>query len=99
MKRTTRYAIAGIGLALFGLAGCMGIVLSPFESSHNVQSVQYAIKAEPIEESVEPQHIYIEPQIVEQESEIEHQQDDDVYVSVNGYVSVYVDGYVNISVD
>ena len=72
MKRTTRYAIAGIGLALFGLAGCMGIILSPFESSHNVQSVQYTIKAEPIEESVEPQYIYVEPQIVEQESKIEY---------------------------
>ena len=72
MKRTTRYAIAGIGLALFGLAGCMGIILSPFESSHNVQSVQYTIKAEPIEESVEPQPIYIEPEIVELESEIEY---------------------------
>ena len=71
MKRTTRYAVAGIGIALFGLAGCMGIILSPFESSHNVQSVQYTIKTEPIEESVEPQHIYIEPQIVEQKSEIE----------------------------
>ena len=72
MKRTTRYAIAGIGLALFGLAGCIGIILSPFESSHNVQSVQYAIKTEPIEESVEPQPIYIEPEIVELESEIEY---------------------------
>ena len=71
MKRTTRYAVAGIGLALFGLAGCMGIILSPFESSHNVQSVQYTIKTEPIEESVEPQYIYVEPQIVEQESKIE----------------------------
>lgn len=75
MKRTTRYAIAGIGLALFGLAGCMGVILSPFESSHNVQSVQYTIKTEPIEESkfesVEPQYIYVEPQIVEQESEID----------------------------
>ena len=71
MKRTTRLAIAGIGLALFGLAGCMGIILSPFESSHNVQSVQYTIKTEPIEKSVEPQHIYVEPQIVELESEIE----------------------------
>ena len=72
MKRTTRYAVAGIGLALFGLAGCIGIILSPFESSHNVQSVQYTIEAEPIEESVEPQHIYIEPEIVELESEIEY---------------------------
>ena len=75
MKRTTRYAIAGIGLALFGLAGCMGVILSPLESSHNVQSVQYTIEAEPIEksklESVEPQHIYIEPEIVELESEID----------------------------
>ena len=71
MKRTTRYAVAGIGLALFGLAGCMGIILSPFESSHNVQSVQYTVKTEPIEESVEPQYIYVEPQIVEQESKIE----------------------------
>ena len=71
MKRTTRYAVAGIGIALFGLAGCMGIILSPLESSHNVQSVQYTIKTEPIEESVEPQYIYIEPQIVEQESKIE----------------------------
>ena len=76
MKRTTRYAIAGIGLALFGLAGCMGVILSPLESSHNVQSVQYTIEAEPIEksklESVEPQPIYIEPEIVELESEIEY---------------------------
>ena len=71
MKRTTRYAVAGIGLALFGLAGCMGIILSPFESSHNVQSVQYTIKDEPIEESVELQPIYIEPEIVELESEID----------------------------
>lgn len=75
MKRTTRYAIAGVGLALFGLAGCMGIILSPFESSHNVQSVQYTIKTEPIEESkfesVEPKCIYVEPRIVEQESKIE----------------------------
>ena len=71
MKRTTRYAIAGIGLALFGLAGCMGVILSPLESSHNVQSVQYTIEAEPIEESVEPQPIYIEPEIVELESEID----------------------------
>ena len=67
MKRTTRYAVAGIGLALFGLAGCMGVL----ESSHNVQSVQYTIEAEPIEESVEPQPIYIEPEIVELESEID----------------------------
>lgn len=75
MKRTTRYAIAGIGLVLFGLAGCMGIIMSPFESSHNVQSVQYTIKTKPIEESkfesVEPQYIYVEPQIIKQESEIE----------------------------
>ena len=69
MKRTTRYAIAGIGLALFGLAGCIGIILSPFESSHNVQSVQYTIKTEPIEESKLES---VEPQIVEQESEIEY---------------------------
>ena len=71
MKRTTRITIAGIGLALFGLAGCMGVILSPFESSNNVQSVQYTIEAEPIEESVEPQPIYIEPEIVELESEID----------------------------
>lgn len=71
MKRTTRYAIAGIGLALFGLAGCMGIILSPFESSHDVQSVQYTIKTEPIEESKFESVDYVEPQIVEQKSEIE----------------------------
>ena len=74
MKRTTRYAVAGIGLALFGLAGCMGIILSPFESSHNVQSVQYTIKTEPIaddEITDVNQTVEIEPQIVEQESEIE----------------------------
>ena len=71
MKRTTRYSVAGIGLALFGLAGCMGVIMSPLESSHNMQSVQYTIEAEPIEESVEPQHIYIEPEIVELESEID----------------------------
>ena len=72
MKRTTRYSVAGIGLALFGLAGCMGIILSPFESSNNVQPMQYTIKDEPIEESVEPQPIYIEPEIVKLESEIEY---------------------------
>ena len=72
MKRTTRYSVAGIGLALFGLAGCMGVIMSPLESSNNVQSVQYTIEAEPIEESVEPQPIYIEPEIVELESEIEY---------------------------
>lgn len=71
MKRTTRYAVAGIGLALFGLAGCMGVIMSPLESSNNVQSVQYTIEADPIEESVEPQPIYIEPEIVELESEID----------------------------
>ena len=71
MKRTTRYAVAGIGLALFGLAGCMGIILRPFESSNNVQSVQCTIQTEPIEKSVEPQPIYIEPEIVELESEID----------------------------
>lgn len=71
MKRTTRYAIAGIGLALFGLVGCMGIILSPFESSHNVQSVQYTIKTELIEESKFESVDYVEPQIVEQKSEIE----------------------------
>ena len=76
MKRTTRYAVAGIGLTLFGLAGCMGVILSTSESSNNVQSIQCTIEAEPIEESklesVEPQHIYIEPEIVELESEIEY---------------------------
>ena len=76
MKRTTRYAIAGIGLALFGLAGCMGIILQPFdESNDETRPVQYSIKTEPIEESKfesdEPQYIYVEPQIVEQESEID----------------------------
>ena len=71
MKRTTRYTVAGIGIALFGLAGCMGVILSPFESSNNVQSVQYTIEAKPIEKSVEPQPIYIEPEIIKQESEID----------------------------
>lgn len=73
MKRTTRYAIAGIGLALFGLAGCMGVILQPFESSHEVHPVQYTIKAEPIENNEITdvnQIIKVEPQIVEQESEI-----------------------------
>lgn len=74
MKRTTRYAIAGIGLALFGLAGCMGVILQPFESSHEVRSVQYTIKTEPIEineEQEQDSKIEIEPQIVEQEAESE----------------------------
>lgn len=74
MKRTTRYAIAGIGLALFGLAGCMGVILQPFESSHEVRSVQYTIKTEPIEineEQEQDSKIEIEPQIAEQESEHE----------------------------
>ena len=73
MKRTTRLAIAGIGLALFGLAGCMGVILQPFKSSHEVHPVQYTIKAEPIENNEITdvnQIIKVEPQIVEQESEI-----------------------------
>ena len=49
----------------------MGIILSPFESSHDVQSVQYTIKTEPIEESKFESVDYVEPQIVEQKSEIE----------------------------
>lgn len=74
MKRTTRYAIAGIGLALFGLAGCMGVILQPFESSHEARPVQYTIKAEPIEDdeiTAVNQTIEIKPQIIEQESEID----------------------------
>ena len=74
MKRTTRLAIAGIGLALFGLAGCIGVVLQPFESSCEVHPVQYTIKAEPIENNEITdvnQIIEIKPQIVEQESEID----------------------------
>lgn len=74
MKHTTRYAIAGIGLALFGLAGCMGVILQPFESSHEVRPVQYTIKAEPIEDNEITnvnQIIEVEPQIIEQESEID----------------------------
>lgn len=78
MKRTTRYAIAGIGLALFGLAGCMGVILQPFEPrsrTTKVEPVQYSIKCEPIVDNAdtEEQHpIIIEPQIVEQESEIDN---------------------------
>lgn len=73
MKRTTRYAIAGIGLALFGLAGCMGVVLQPFESHDEARPVQYTIKTKPIENNEITdvnQIIKVEPQIVEQESEI-----------------------------
>lgn len=74
MKRTTRLAIAGIGLALFGLAGCVGVILQPFESSYKVQSVQYSIKTEPIvNDKITDvnQTIEIDPQIVEQKSEID----------------------------
>ena len=74
MKRTTRYAIAGIGLALFGLAGCMGVILQPFESNDEARPVQYTIKTKPIENNEITdvnKIIEIEPQIVEQESEID----------------------------
>lgn len=78
MKRTTRYAIAGIGLVLFGLTGCICAIVAPWKhetKSRDFNPVRYKIKAEPIEESKfesnEPQYIYIEPQIVEQESEID----------------------------
>ena len=74
MKRTTRLAIAGIGLALFGLAGCMGVILQPFESSHDARPVQYTIKTEPIENNkiTDVNNIIeVEPKIVEQESEID----------------------------
>lgn len=74
MKRTTRYAIAGIGLALFGLVGCMGVILQPFESNNEARPVQYTIKTEPIvndEITDVNQIIEIEPQIAKQESEID----------------------------
>ena len=74
MKRTTRYAIAGIGLALFGLVGCMGVILQPFESNDEARPVQYMIKTEPIENNEITdvnQIIEVEPQIVEQKSEID----------------------------
>lgn len=74
MKRTTRLAIAGIGLALFGLAGCIGVILQPFESNDEVRHVQYTIKTEPIENNDITdvnKIIEVEPQIVEQESEID----------------------------
>ena len=74
MKRTTRLAIAGIGLALFGFVGCMGVILQPFESNDEVRPVQYTIKTKPIENNDITdvnQIIEIKPQIVEQESEIE----------------------------
>ena len=77
MKRTTRYAIAGIGLALFGLAGCMGVILQPFESNDEARPVQYTIKTKPIENNDITdvnQIIEIEPQIIEQESEIYEQE-------------------------
>ena len=78
MKRTTRYAIAGIGLVLFGLTGCICAIVAPWKcetKTRDFNPVRYTIKAEPIEESKfesnEPQYIYIEPQIAEQESEID----------------------------
>lgn len=76
MKRTTRYAIAGIGLALFGLTGCICAIVAPWNhesKGRDFNPVRYTIKAEPIvelmPESAEPQYIMVEPQIVEQESE------------------------------
>lgn len=74
MKRTTRLAIAGIGLALFGLAGCMGVILQPWEPNDEARPVQYTIKAEPIDNNeitAVNKIIEVEPQIVEQESEID----------------------------
>lgn len=78
MKRTTRLAIAGIGFALFGLAGCMGVILQSWEPrsrTTKVESIQYSIKCEPIVDNMDKQQpIVIEPQIVEQESEIDEPQ-------------------------
>lgn len=78
MKRTTRLTIAGIGLALFGLTGCICAIVAPWKcetKGRDFNPVRYTIKAEPIEESKfesnEMQYIYIEPQITEQESEID----------------------------
>ena len=74
MKRTTRIAIAGIGLALFGLTGCICAILAPWEhetKSRDFNPVRYTVKAEPIVESDEPYHIQVEPQIVEQKSKFE----------------------------
>lgn len=78
MKRTTRLAIAGIGLVLFGLTGCICAIVTPWKcetKSRDFNPIRYTIKAEPIEESKfesnETQCIYIEPQIAEQESEID----------------------------
>lgn len=77
MKRTTRYAIAGIGLALFGLVGCMGVILQPFESNDEARPVQYTIKTKPIENNEITdvnQIIEIEPQIIKQKSKINQPQ-------------------------
>ena len=81
MKRTTRYAIAGIGLALFGLTGCICAIIAPWKhetKGRDFNPIHYTIKAEPIEESkfepVKPQYIYVEPQIAAQESEIDEPQ-------------------------
>lgn len=78
MKRTTRIAIAGIGLALFGLTGCICAILAPWgheTKSRDFNPVRYTIKAEPIKElmteSDDTQHIQVEPQIAEQESGFE----------------------------
>lgn len=93
MKRTTRYAIAGIGLALFGLTGCICAIVAPWEheaKSRDFNPVHYTIRAEPIveskSESDEPQYIHVEPQIVEQESanddvEAEAETEPEYYVS------------------
>lgn len=78
MKRTTRYAIAGIGLALFGLTNCICAIVAPWgheTKSRDLTPIRYTVKAEPIVESKsefdEPQYIQVEPQIVEKESAAE----------------------------
>ena len=82
--------IAGIGLALVGFTACGGFIYTQIQE-YNAMMDERAVESEPVVKWVKCEPI--------KTTEIEYQKDDDVDVSVNGYVNVYADGYASVLVD
>ena len=70
MKRTTRYMIAGIGLALVGFTACGGFVYTQIEEYNSM--MEQRRESEPVVKWVKCEPI--------ETTEIEHRQDDDVVI-------------------
>ena len=70
MKRTTRYMIAGIGLALVGFTVCGGFIYTQIEEYNSMMEQQR--ESEPVVKWIKCEPI--------DTTEIEYQQDDDVVI-------------------